>query len=145
MKETRCNEFLTGLQLRTLSLTNHKVYLFFPFYVTQKLGLKFLTEMLDISISWQMVKVSSVQEACAKCFAVLKSKFEILQTTWKNKTKSIKMLDLLVKNWKLRVWCSLFHFLHVICKILNFNMWTAEHLAQASCSELTFKWVKPYS
>ena len=45
-----------------------------------------------------MSKVNSVQEACAKCFAVHISKFEILQTTWKNKTKYIKMLDLLVKN-----------------------------------------------
>ena len=28
----------------------------------------------------------------------------------KNKTKSTKMLGLLMKNWKLRVWCSLFLF-----------------------------------
>ena len=42
-----------------------------------------------------------------------------------------------IKNWKLRVWCSLFHFFHVICKISNFNIWTAKHLAQASCTELT--------
>ena len=47
------------------------------------------------------------------------------------------MLDLFMKNWKLRVWCSLFHFFHVICKISNFNMWTAKHLAQASCTGLT--------
>ena len=58
----------------------------------------------------KFVKVNSVQEACAKYFAVHMLKFEILQTTWKNKTKSIKMLDLLVKNWKLRVWWFLFHF-----------------------------------
>ena len=64
-----------------------------------------------------------------------KYSFEFLQTTWKNKTKTIKMLDLVVKNWKLRVWCSLFHFFHVIWKISNFNM----HLAQASCTELTLK------
>ena len=47
---------------------------------------------------------------CTKCFAFHVSKFEILKTTWKNKTKSIKMLDVLMKNWKIRVWCSLFHF-----------------------------------
>ena len=58
----------------------------------------------------KFVKVNSVQEACAKYFVVHMLKFEILQTTWKNKTKSIKMLDLLMKNWKLRVWCFLFHF-----------------------------------
>jgi hypothetical protein len=43
-------------------------------------------------------KVNSVQEACAKCFAAHISKFEILQTTRKNKTKTVKMLDLLMKN-----------------------------------------------
>ena len=53
------------------------------------------------------------------------------------KTKNIKMLNLLVKNWKLRLWCSLFHFFHVIFEISNFNMWTEKHLAQASCTELT--------
>ena len=56
------------------------------------------------------IKVNSVQEACAKCFAVHILRFEILQTTWKNKTKNIKLLDLLTKNWKLRVWSSLFYF-----------------------------------
>ena len=55
----------------------------------------------------------------------------------KTKQKSIKMLDLLMKNWKLRVWWSLFNFFHGICKISNFNLWTAKHLAQASCTELT--------
>ena len=29
------------------------------------------------------------------------------------------------------------NFFHVICKISNFNMWTAKHLVQASCTELT--------
>ena len=28
-------------------------------------------------------------------------------------------------------------FFHVICKMSNFNMRTAKHLAQASCTELT--------
>ena len=55
-------------------------------------------------------KVNSVQEPCTKCFLLHILKFEILQTTWKNKTKNIKMLDLLVKKWKQRVWCSLFNF-----------------------------------
>ena len=31
----------------------------------------------------------------------------------------------------------LFFVSHVVCKISNFNMWTAKHLAQASCTELT--------
>ena len=62
------------------------------------------------------LKVNSVQEACAKCFVVHILKFEILQTTWKNKTKSIKMLDWLMKNWKLRVW---FHF--ILCNLQDFK------------------------
>ena len=83
-------------------------------------------------------KVNSVQETCAKCIGVHILEFEILQTTWKNKTKNIKMLDLLMKNSKLRVWSSLFQIFHVIWKI-SFNMWTAKHLEQASCTELTLK------
>ena len=34
------------------------------------------------------------------------------------------MLDLFMKNWKLRLWCFLFHFFHVICKICEpENVW----------------------
>ena len=73
-------------------------------------------------------------EAFAKCFAVHLLTFEILKTTWKSRTKNIKTLNIVVKNWKLRVWCSLFNFFHVICK--NFDMWTTKHLAQASCTKL---------
>ena len=80
-------------------------------------------------------KVNSIQETCTIYFAVHLSKFEILLTTWKNKTKNFQMLNLLVKNWELRVWCSLYHFIHVICKISNFDFWTAKHLAQASCTK----------
>ena len=40
----------------------------------------------------------------------------------KNKIKNIKLLNLLVKNWKLRVWCSLFYSFYVISKITNFNV-----------------------
>ena len=43
------------------------------------------------------------------------SKFEILQTTWKKQN----MLDLLMRNWKLRVWCSLFHFFS--CDLQDFK------------------------
>ena len=35
-----------------------------------------------------MSKVNSVQEACTKCFAFHKLKFEIFQTTWENETKT---------------------------------------------------------
>ena len=104
----------------------------------RKCSLHRIIKTPDVSIIKNFCKVSSVQEAYAKCFAVHLLKFEVLQTTWKNKVRNIKMLNLLVKNWKLRVWCYLFHYFHVICKISNFNMWTAKHLAQASCIESKF-------
>ena len=84
-----------------------------------------------------LVKVSLVQDACIKSFLVYLLKFEILQTTRKKQRK--KHQNLLVKKWKLRVWGSLFHFFHAICKISNFDTWTARHLAQASFTELTLK------
>ena len=49
------------------------------------------------------------------------------------KHKSARFIDEKLKT----VWCSLFYFFYVISKISNFNMWTAKHLAQASCTELT--------
>ena len=55
----------------------------------------------------------------------------------KKQNKNIKMVDLLMKHWRLRIWYSLVIFFHVICKISNFSMWNEEHLAQASCTELT--------
>ena len=54
---------------------------------------------------------------------------------YENETKNIKMLNIWVKNWKVRVRCSLFHFFHMICKISNFSMWTAKYLAQFSCTK----------
>ena len=60
------------------------------------------------------------------------------------KQKNIKMLDLLIKNWKVRVWCSSFQIFHMICKISNFNMWTAKHLVKASCTEFTLQNIDKY-
>ena len=58
-----------------------------------------------------LFKVNSLQEPYAKYFAVHMLKLRILQTTWKNRyIKNIKMLDLLAKKRKLRVWCSFFLF-----------------------------------
>ena len=44
-----------------------------------------------------------------------------------------------MKNQKIYWWKTFCHMISacVICKISNFNMWTAEHLAQASCTEFT--------
>ena len=54
------------------------------------------------------LKVKSVQEPCAKCFAVHILKFEILQNSWKKPKKTPSKW--FMKNWKLSVWCSLFNF-----------------------------------
>ena len=62
---------------------------------------------LDYKVN--IFKVRSVQEPCVKCFVVNILKFAILKTTWQNKIKSIKMLDLLIKNSKLRVLCLIFY------------------------------------
>ena len=42
----------------------------------------------DLDLKHFYCKVNSVQEDCAKCFAVHTLKFEILQTTQENKTKN---------------------------------------------------------
>ena len=80
----------------------------------------------DISLS----KVNSVQEACAKCFAVHILKFEILQITWKRWIKEHKTLSFqffINRSSILMFFCFVFH---VVCMISNFNMWTAKHFAK---------------
>ena len=83
------------------------------------------------------VKVNSVQEACAKFFAVHLLKFEILQITWKkwNKKHQTLSFQLFINRSSILMFFVL--FFHVVCKISNFDMWTAKHLVQASCTELT--------
>ena len=41
------------------------------------------------------------------------------------------------KKLKSKSLLSFVSFFHAICKISNFYMWSAKHLAQASCTELT--------
>ena len=62
----------------------------FPNYFLNKLLLGSMLGRFKISSFYIPIccKVNSVQEAWAKYFAVHISKFEILQTTWKNKTKN---------------------------------------------------------
>ena len=87
-----------------------------------------------------LYKVNSVQKACAKCFAVHLSRFEILKTTWKNKNKIHQNTSIgeKLKTKSLIFFVSFFFiFFHVISKVSNFDMWTEKYLAQASCTELT--------
>ena len=66
-------------------------------------------------------KVNSVEEPCAKCFALHISKFGILQTTEKNQKNPIKMLYLYVCFWKTERAKSLHN---VLCLI--FLIWFAK-------------------
>ena len=93
------------------------------------LPLKKLFKVRLQSRQLQIHVLNSVQEAYAECFAVHISKFEVLHTS--KKTKNIKMLNLLVKNWKLRFWCSLFHF---FMWFERFEIWTTKRLSLASCT-----------
>ena len=77
----------------------------------------------------KIAKVKSVQEACAKCFAVHLLKFEILQTTWKNKTKkhqNARFIDEKLKTKSLIFFVSFFS-----CDLQDFkvDMKAAKHLA----------------
>ena len=82
-------------------------------------------------------KVNSVQEACAKCFAVhilnLKS-CKSNEKKWNNGHQTLSFQFFINRSCILMFHCFVFH---VVCKISNFNMWTAKHLVQASCTELT--------
>ena len=69
-------------------------------------------------------KVNSVQEACAKCFAVHMLKFEILQFTWKKLNKEHQTLSFQVFIDRFSILMLFVLFFYVVCKISNFNMWT---------------------
>ena len=137
-----CNLLLPGFHKFRFSLKTPRSWGFeqIPIYLLirflQQIGIWFHPHW---SKSQCFCEVNSIQEACNKCFVVHTLKLEIWQTTWKNKLKNNKNLNLLIKNWKLRAWCSLFHFSPVICRISNFNMWATKHLVQASCTELTLQ------
>ena len=88
-------------------------------------------------VSAHLCKVNSVQEACTKCFAVHILKFEILQTTWKNKTKKHQNARFIGEKLKTKSPMFLVLIFFMIFKISNFNMWTRKHFEQASCTELT--------
>ena len=81
-------------------------------------------------------KGNSVQEACTKCFAVHILKFEILQITWKKWNKEHQTLSFPFFTNRFSILMFFVLFFHVVCKISNFDKWTAKHLAKAS-TELT--------
>ena len=76
---------------------------------------------------------STQYKKLAKCFAVHILEFEILQNTWKNH-QNAKFIDEKLKTKSLTFFVSFFS-----CDLqdFRFDMWTAKHFAQASCTELT--------
>ena len=75
---------ISGSPFKPKSKITFKMYL--NLLCTQLLTFPFWVLVSDMKTS----KVNSVQEACTKCFVVHTLKFEILQTTLKNKTKTSK-------------------------------------------------------
>ena len=65
--------------------------------------------------------------------------FEILRITWKKWNKEHQTLIFQFFITKSSIFMVFVLFFHVVCKISNFSMWTAKHLGQASCTELTLK------
>ena len=67
-----------------------------------------------------MSKVNSVQEPCAKCFAVHILEYEILETTWKDMTKKHQNARSIGEKLKSKSLMFFVSFFHEICKISNF-------------------------
>ena len=87
-----CFEFFlkTNENNSTWGIIAVKAFFFFFFLE------EFKTPKRHFEVNWPLVsllKVNSVQEACAKCFAVLILKFEILQITWKKWNKKHQTLS----------------------------------------------------
>ena len=79
----------------------------------------FVTQMTYAKVN------SLVQEPCTKCFVVHILKFEILQTTLINKTKSIKMLDFLDSE-KLKTNSLMFFVSFFSCDLQSFQILICE-------------------
>ena len=103
-----------------------------------------ISQYRDSELIWKILhlgKVNSVQEACAKCFAV-HTPYQNLKSWKQHEKQKIKHQNARFSVEKLK-YKSLMFFVsvfHVICKISNFNMWTAMYLTQASCTELTWNY-----
>ena len=83
------------------------------------------------------INFNSVQEAYAKCFAVHILEFEIFQISWNKWNKKHQTLSFQLFINKSSISIIFVLFFHVVCKISSYNVWTAKHLAQVSCTELT--------
>ena len=84
-------------------------------------------------------KVNSVQEARAKCFWVHIKIWNLANHRKKKWNEELQTLNFQFFINKSSILICFVLFFHVICKISSFNMWTAKHLGQASCTELTLK------
>ena len=98
-------------------------------------------EQDDDSQKFRVVfKVSSAEEACAKCFAVHNvhiSKFEILQITLKNWNKEIRPLVFSFSPIDLSFWCFLFYFFMWFASF-QILIWEPQSIL---CKLLTLSWL----
>ena len=82
------------------------------------------------------IKVNSVKEACAKCFAVHILKFEILKTTWKKWNKEYQTLSfqLFINKYSILMLFDLFFMWFIRFQILIYEPLSIWHkLLVLSC------------
>ena len=83
-----------------------------------------------------MSKVNSLQEACTKCYAVhIGIKIWNLANHMRKQNKNHQ--NEIFFGDKLKILSLMFFVSFFSCDLQNFIMWTAKHLVQASCTELT--------
>ena len=92
----------------------HFAWFFYIFFL-------FLNTMISCSVYY--CKVDSVQEACAKCFAVHILKFEIWQITWKKWNTEYQTLLFQFFTNRFSILLLFVLFFRMVCKISNFNKW----------------------
>ena len=85
-----------------------------------RLSSSLTTKVIGVK-TYPFVEVNSVQEAWAKCFAVHILKFEIMQITWKNETKNIRLLVFSFSSINLALLCFVFS-----CFVLRFQILICE-------------------
>ena len=125
-----CSNFSYLYQLQNIS----------NWYITWGQNLYRVEFKHSLILSFYMSKVKSVQEASAKFFAVQMLKSKIFPIEWKNKWNNEH--HSLSFQFVVNLSCILMFFVlffHVVCKISNFDKWTATNLVQASCTELTLR------
>ena len=94
----------------TLNIRTHCKLKFLIVYFTLQLEPFRRSPLIQSHTALYFCKVNSIQEACVKFFVVHISKFQILQNTWKNERKNIRVLVFSLLSINLAFWYTLFCF-----------------------------------